>query len=148
MKTVEYKLLSIPNKEIDISEEYAKIADNLIKDLGRLGYPEDVIHVLHKYSYAFDDDIGTAAHALFYSKNGSSLYNKSVDNLYIELGKKAIEADTKLGLSELKEGDNHKKRIFGLSNSIKYSRLNQILDMVKIDSEEEWRKILKEGSKR
>lgn len=145
METVKHKLLSILDKEADLSEEYVKIADSLIKDLKELESPQDIIGTLHKYGYAFDNSINTAAHAFFYSKMGSHLYNKSVDSLYIELGKKAIEADTKLGMTKLKEGDNnYKKRIFSLNNSIKYSRLNQILGIIDIGSEKEWKRMLKE----
>ena len=147
MKTLKHKLLSIPDKEVELSEEYSKIADNLIKDLGRLGYPEDVIGALYKYGYAFDNQINTQAHAFFDSKRGSSESNKVIDKIYITLGQRALDKDTALGIAKLKEEYNNKKGRLGLRNTIKYGKLNQILDIVEIGSEKEWRRILREEKK-
>lgn len=148
MKTLKHKLLSIPDKEIDISEAYAKIADNLIKDLQSLESPEDIIGTLNVYGYAFDNAINTEAHAFFYSKRESPESEKVIDKIYIALGQRALDKDTELGMAKLKEGYQKKKNRLGLRNNIKYGRLYQILEIVEIGSEKEWRRILKEGSKK
>jgi len=144
MKTLKHKLLSIPNKEIDISEEYAQIAYNLIKDLGNLQYPEDVIGALYKYGYAFDNQINTQAHAFFDSKRGSPESEKVIDKIYITLGQRALDKDTELGMSKLKEGYQKKRQKLNLKNNMMYGRLGNLMDIVDIGSEKEWRRILNE----
>ena len=123
MKTLKHKLLSIPNKEIDISEEYAQIAYNLIKDLGNLQYPEDVIGALYKYGYAFDNQINTQAHAFFDSKRESPENKKITDKLHILIGMKGVDEDTRVGSVELKKKYERINKEFHRKNNSVYDKL-------------------------
>lgn len=123
MKTLKHKLLSEPEKEIELSEEYSNIANNLINDLRGLQSPEDIIGTLTKYGYYFDNQINTAAHAFFYSKTGSPEQKKINDKLHILLGMRAIDEDTKVGYVKLRKEYDDKKIKFQRENDSMYDQL-------------------------
>ena len=140
MKTLKHKLLSIPGKEVELSEEYAQTADSIIKDLKALKSKEGINQVLNVYGYAWDTTMHDFAMGILESSEDSSYHKRSIDRIYIKLGKEAIEKDTELGLGKLKEEYQRKKNLLGLSNSIRYGRLNTALNIITNDAETEWKR--------
>jgi hypothetical protein len=101
---------------------------------------EGIKGVLNVYGYAWDTTMHDYAMGILESTEDSSYHKRSIDRLYIKLGKEAIKKDTELGLSKLKEQQQRKKNLLGLSNSIKYARLNTALNIIENQFKAEWEK--------
>jgi hypothetical protein len=145
MKTLKHKLLSLPGKEIEISEEYAETADNIIRDLKASKSQDDIRGVLNVYGYAWDATMNDYARGILESTEDSSYHKRSIDKIYIKLGKEALNRDNALGKAKLEEEYIKKNKRFVARNGIKYARLNSAFTIIENESMAEWKKKSGEG---
>ena len=116
MKTVEYKLKTLPGKSIKLPEEYFENAENLIQDLEKLKKINEVIPTLDREpdDYNFDSRMYSNGFRFFESLPESPKKQKATDLFYILVG--------------MREIDKTKRSIFHIKKNMIYRNLQNYLD--------------------